>query len=449
MVLTAESPKLEKKQQGIISQRILEVFVILSLIAILAVRIYAIYNTVPIRTWDDAGYRFFALRDARDDLTIQRALDDIIFPNGGLLDHHRSIGYHSWLVFGLKLSLSGSSEQTMQLVNLILLLIQGITLFFFSRWATKNNILSGAFTSLYLASPIVFGMNRWIMTENHVMTSLMVIGFIPAWLLTCDRRPNYRKELLLGMIAAWGIGIFSGLREYAVPSYLLTGFAAIVALWWGKRIDGMRGFLGVFGIFFIFLLASWMQLYKFLAFRVTQDQYFHPMSEWLPHAILHGLGPALTILLAVGLIAVFYQLRQTIKDKNLTTLFQLETLKATVQPLHFLWLINGILVLFYIVGILASDNRPVRGVIMLMISLLNFLLISIRLMPKIQSSLKSQWVNLFMIALLVVSGTVLYHQLFIAFDGGESYAHTAHGLEFYNHPLHLRELKSAEDMHVE
>ncbi|MGK7943071.1 MAG: hypothetical protein AB4058_01205, partial [Microcystaceae cyanobacterium] len=74
MVLTAESPKIEQKQQGIISQRILQIFVIFSLIAILAVRIYAVYNTIAIRTWDDTGYRFFALRDATDDLTIQGAL---------------------------------------------------------------------------------------------------------------------------------------------------------------------------------------------------------------------------------------------------------------------------------------------------------------------------------------------------------------------------------------
>lgn len=70
-------------------------------------------------------------------------------------------------------------------------------------------------------------------------------------------------------------------------------------------------------------------------------------------------------------------------------------------------------------------------------------------MPKVQKDLKSQWVNLSMIALLMLSGTIFYHQVFVAFEGGKTYVHTGHKLEFYNHPLHLRELKSAEDMHVE
>jgi hypothetical protein len=162
----------EEKKRINLLQKILSVSIILSLISFFILRIYAIYNTVAIKTWDDVGYRFYALKAASDDLNIPGALQDVIYPNANILDHTRSIGYHSWIVLALKLSLSGDPEKVFQLANLGLLIIQGLIIFHFSYWASQNKNFSGTLTFIYLSSPIVFGLNRWVMTENFVMTAL-------------------------------------------------------------------------------------------------------------------------------------------------------------------------------------------------------------------------------------------------------------------------------------
>lgn len=433
---------------------ILSCLLVISLLGIFVLRVYAIYDTVAIRTWDDAGYRKYALKAASENLGLLDAIKDLIFPNAHILDHTRSIGYHSWIVLGLKLSLSGNSEQAFQLSNLGLFVIQAIIIFFFTHWATKNKLFSGTLTFLYLSSPIVLGLNRWVMTENFVMAGLLIFGFIPAVLLSQNYLPFYRRELvdrrelLIGLFLAWMMGIFGSLREYAVPSYVLTSLGTISALIWEKRWDALMGFATIFLMFFGTLLGGWIELWKFVAFRSSQSQYYHTLSEWVPHVILNVIGVPLSLLFLIG--CLFFARKTyvyccTALQKNDGTF---NFTKPKVTGLKIIWITNGGLTFLYCLLILLSANRVARSAIVPMFSLLNFCLISIKVFRIHSTIFQNQLMRIFCILLIVCSWSITYYQLFIAFDGGKTFAHPAYGLEYYNYPLHLRQLLSPDDMHV-
>ncbi|MBE9117809.1 hypothetical protein IQ249_18070 [Lusitaniella coriacea LEGE 07157] len=416
--------------------QILTILVIASLIALFALRIYAIYKTVPIVTWDDFLHRKGALQGDYYS-SFLGAIDDVIFPNPNLFDGHRSVGYHVWLVLGLKLSLSGNPEETWQLVNLILLGIQGAALFGLSRWATGQSVFAGFVTTLYLSSPIVFGMNRWIMTENFVFTATLIFSFLPALLLT--RRFEVRwKEILAAIFVAWGIGIFATLREYALPSYFILSFCTVLALLWERRWVAAGFVFAILSGYNITMLYGWKILFRVISQKTTQVEYFHPMPEWIPHIILYAVGSALTILMVVGIGAILWRLFQL----NQTSL------KTRLTGLHIFWMGHLVLIPIYIAAILITDNRPVRAAIPLMMSLLTTILVGLRVVNLPQRWLNFPQTQAFFIGLIALSWVILSHQLFIAFDGGATYAHHATNLEYYNHPLRLRPLEDSNDMHV-
>jgi hypothetical protein len=72
-----------------------------------------------------------------------------------------------------------------------------LIIFLFAWWATSDYLLATAITFLYLSSPIVFGLSRWVMTENFVFVGLLTFSFIPAWLITKGQKfANKNVELL-------------------------------------------------------------------------------------------------------------------------------------------------------------------------------------------------------------------------------------------------------------
>ena len=77
------------------------------------------------------------------------------------------------LVFVLKFFNLESTELNFQVVNFLLYLVQWVIIFLFAWWATSDYLLATAITFLYLSSPFVFGMSRWVMTENFVFVGLL------------------------------------------------------------------------------------------------------------------------------------------------------------------------------------------------------------------------------------------------------------------------------------
>ncbi|MEB3312050.1 MAG: hypothetical protein VKJ02_17630 [Snowella sp.] len=435
-------------------QIILAIVIVISIIGILALRIYAIYNTVSIHTWDDIGYRNYAIESANYIGNISKALQDVFLPNADLLDNSRAIGYHSWLVLFLKLRISGNPEQVFQLANLGLLIFQAIILFIFAKWSTKSQLFAGTLTFLYLSSPIVFGLNRWVMTENYVMLGLLVFSCIPIWLFSQDFRPLYRREILAGIGGAWLIGMFGTIREYALPSFFLTAIATSMGLIWQKRLDAFLSFTIIFAICCLTFLEGWVQLFKLSRYRVTQSEYYHPLQEWIPHFFVHVIGIALAVFLLVNIVIIGINIYQNYQSKQWDfKQFKLDLSSIRFNqgnnPLQLLWLTNFSLVLLYSFIILISQSRQARAGILLIFSLLSLILISIRYFNISEKIFKASWFNFISLILIFLSWGITYHQLFIAFDGGKSYTHTAYDLEYYNHPLYLRPLRSPEDMHTE
>ncbi len=427
---------------------LLAVVLVASVVGLFALRIYAVYESVPIRTWDDMQHREYALRGVEfPGLTAMGALDDILFPNGKLFVGHRTVGYHAWLLLGLKLSLSGNSEQTLQLVNVVLFIIQAIVLFLFARWATRNSLISGTLTFLYLSSPIVFGMNRWIMTENHVFTALLVLGYVPCWLVTRQAQGNIRREILYGFVAAWLMGMFAGLREYATISYLAISGATFLALYRQKRWDALLGFAFTWLAFTGILLEAWARLIPSMVYRTALSEYFHPMTRWIPHVISYSSGPALTIGLGLLTLLLFYQLLHRFSQWMDKKLLNWQEIKTHLSPLGIIWIVYLSLLLLYCVAILKSENRSIRCSIPLLVSLMNALLLGIKLYCPVQIWQKSL-ANLLCLTLIISSWTVLHHQLFVAFEGGRSYKHHAHNLEYYNYPLGLPKLNHPSELHT-
>ncbi len=436
------------------SQIILAIVIIFSIIGIFILRIYAIYNTVAIRTWDDIGYRNYAIKSANEIGNISKALQGVFLPNPDLLDNSRSIGYHSWLVLFLKLRISGNPEQVFQLANLGLLIIQGIILFIFAKWSTQSKLFAGTLTFLYLSSPVVFGLNRWVMTENYVMVGLLVFSCVPIWLFSHDFRPFYRREIFVGIGSAWLIGIFGTIREYALPSFFLTAIASSMGLIWQKRLDAFLSFTIIFAICCLTFLEGWIQLFKLSRYRVTQSEYYHPLQEWIPHFFVHVIGITLALFLLINIIIIGINLYRNYQSKQWDfKQFRLDLHSIRFNqgndPLQLLWLTNLSLVLLYSLIILISQSRQARAGILLMFSVLSFILISIRYFNISDKLFRTSWFNFISIILILCSWGITYQQLFIAFDSGKSYTHTAYGLEHYNHPLNLRPLRSPEDMHTE
>jgi hypothetical protein len=99
-------------------------------------------------------------------------------------------------------------------------------------------------------------------------------------------------------------------------------------------------------------------------------------------------------------------------------------------------------------GVVWARNRVSRLAILPMVVATGLALIGTRLSPEVQRALSTTRAKSAVLALIAVSWSVLSYQLFVAFDGGETYAHAAYRLEYYNYPLHLRPLRGPLDSYV-
>lgn len=444
--------KIVQKQPSLLAHA-LAILVIVSLIVLIGIRLYTIYETVAIRTWDDIEYRNYAIEYADFIDTFSKAIQDIIFPNGNLLDNSRAIGYHSWLVLFVTLKISGNPEQVFQWANFVLWLIQGFILYRLALWATQTKTVAGTLVILYLACPIVFGLNRWVMTENFVMTGLLVLSYVPIGILWHDYRPRYRWEILAGIGGAWGMALFGTMREYALPSYLLLMVVTSGGLFWQRRLDAFFGFTITAIAFWLTYLEGWIKLMKLSAFRVSQSEYFHPLREWIPHFFSQVIGYPLAVFLGILLVIIGRKLYQYYHQDyfSLSALrqkFNLDSLRRSPDWLGLLVLAHGLLLMLYCAIVLISSSRQARAGILILWTGMPLILIALRYLAIDVKVLRQGWFTTLMIMLILATWSASYHQLFVAFDDGKTYFHKAYDLEIYNYPLHIRALSGPDDMHT-
>jgi hypothetical protein len=427
----------------------------LSLLLLLAVRLYAAWELPAVHTqWDDGYYRAAADEAVRNQEPIETALN-LVMPHGGLVIDGRLNGYNDWLAVGLRVRRMlglGNREISFQTVNTVMLLLQAVVVLLFAWWALRDRALACAVAFLFIGAPVVFGTSRWVHTENLVLLLGPALSALTAWLLEPRLRIG-RHAWLSGLwrvaAAAWVIGLCSRGREYAAPSFLgLVGITEFILLIRRRWLDA--GILAlVLGAFAVPFAPALVEALKVTLSKGGQSNYFHSVQEWIPHVSFYTVGPAMTILLTVlGVVVVLQRFRilASLVARFASTPGRI--LRAELSGVRPLLWGHLFLLLVYIAFFLWSRNRVTRPAVPMMLAALGLVLIGVRTLPALRAWLSKTPAKVMALGLFGVAWAVLTYQLWFAFEGGKTYAHHGARLEYFNYPLRLRELKDESDTYI-
>ena len=424
-----------------------------SLLALLCLRLYAALATTPIHTpWDDDHFRSAARENARAQ-TSATALRHLTLPWSPPIFEGRLNGYDAWLVGALKAGRWAglyNPELSFQLVNSLILLLQALVVLLFARWATRDWSMAATFAFLHVSAPIVFGTSRWVHTENLVLLAGPTLSFLSAWLLASpsDSRVPLGRSLRAGL-AAYGMALCCSAREYAAPTFVVLVGATLLGLVVQKRWRETLVVLLVTTAFVFPWLPSVIEAIRATLGKGGHLEYFHPMSEWIPHVTFYSVGPSLTFVLAVLVVVVAVQgWRRAIRRLSETRMSVGAVVRGQLSGLRIAAWAQWALLGFYLAGILWTRNRVTRPAIMPMGAALGIVLIGFRAEPWRRQWLADARIKWAAMGLVVLSWCVLLFQLLVAFDGGKTYAHAGFRLEYFNYPLHLRELAGPDDSYV-
>ena len=426
---------------------------IASLFFFALLRLYAITQPVA-KAWDDSNYRDWVMNDLPK-TTLLGAAKGVLLPNSNIIAF-RSIGYHSWLVLTAKVFVAWPPEVAWQIANAILLLFQAVAVCYLAVWATGDWPFSLSFTFLYLSAPIVFGINRWVLTENHYMAAMLVMSAGAAAIVSdtvspaeCDWRRWLWREIVKVALITCVLGILITLREPAIPYAMMIYACVGLGLLRERRWAACAVFMAVILPYF----SAFTQTLLFLAARVrhklAEDQYFHSLSEWIPRAFTYAAGPALSLFLLVATPAVLilialaaWSFAESEERGNL-----LRALQTNVRGIHILLAGHAALFAAYCVSFVFSQNRVIRPAILHTITAVCVTLIGFQVFRK---PLWPGWrrARLTMIPLMLLSWCVLLYQLLFAFDGGRTYVVYPDDMEYYNYPLGIRTLHGPYDSHT-
>jgi len=426
-----------------------------SLLALVVLRLYAAFATTPIHTpWDDDQMRSAARESARSQ-TSATAIRHLTLPWRPPIFEGRLNGYDAWLVAAVKAGHGvglRNPELSFQLVNSLLLFLQALVVLLFARWATRDWTIAATFAFLYMSAPIVFGTSRWVHTENLVLLAGPTLSFLSAWLLGMPDAAGSRfpaGRTLRAGLAAYGMALCCSAREYAAPTFVVLVGAALLGLVVRKRWREALVMALVTAAFVIPWLPSFVEATRATVSKGGHQEYFHPMSEWIPHVTFYSVGPSLTFVLAMLLAMVMVQgwrraIRQLIDVRTTVGMVLRQQLSGLRVVAWAHWALMG----FYLAGILWARNRVTRPAIMPMGAALGIVLIGFRAHPSRRRWLEDARLKWTAIGLVSLSWCVLLFQLLVAFDGGKTYAHAGFRLEYFNYPLHLRQLTGPDDNYV-
>lgn len=418
----------------------------ISLFALLILRVYSAFFTVPIVTWDDTAYRAQAISLSAN-YSCAGIVKETVFPHP-TYTLGKITNYVNWLVVGLKFMPALSPETVFQIVNLLFFVTQFILIYKFTFLATGDKLFSLLISFLFMSSPLIFGISRWVLTENLVYTCLLGCLYFSLLLIRLPQNKSkfyLFREAILTVTTAYVLIISATAREYIVFTPAIFSIVLLAALILQKRWVSVFLFATML-LFFSTDFADSIQL--ILAERtgkLANTYYYSPPLSWLGHVALHAVGIAFLLLF----IALFYAAaKEVILKKNFASQIKNLINPESIQKVSISLLLLSHLFLFliYSFGICSSYNRGMRPAMLPFFSLLGFFIIFLCLKPEAMQALKrNTWMFLFLTAL---SWAVLYYQLFVAFDGGKTFAHHAYKMEYFNYPMHLRPLTSPSDMHV-
>jgi hypothetical protein len=426
----------------------------LSLVAVLGLRLYAAFRAVPIQTpWDDGLIR----RDARivaGKEGAARLLANVLTPHAPPLLEGRVNGYGDWAALGQKLrEMAGSTEaqRAFQLVNVALLCVQCATVVLLGYWSTRDAPMAVAFAFLYASSPIVFGISRWVLTENLVLTAGPALALLAASLLSArSNESGTLRRVLLAASTAYLMGLLGSAREYAAPSYAVILLVVVTSLLAQKRLAEAATFAAVIACFVVPLAIPLGSALRLTLAKADVSSYFHPLWQWVPHVVAFVVGPSLTLvflaLLATVGGRVVHRVRRRRLRRPLSANAACRRLRRELRSgLGALYWSHWLLLALYVAGIVWSRNRSVRSAILPMLVTFNLLFLYVHRHPSSRRWMTTAQCRVAALCLIACSWSVLAYQLLIAFDGGRTYAHAAYRLEYFNYPLRLRPLEKWGD----
>ena len=419
-----------------------ETLACVSLVVLLGLRVFAaLYTTSPV-TWDDTVFRTAATFDA-ERVDLGHAIAHVLLPDSRTMSAvnapGRTIGYHDWLVLGRVLLPGTSGERVWQLVNVFLFLLQGGAVLTMAAIVRLPRALRYTMTFVFLSAPMTFGLSRWVMTENHVLTAyLMCLASSVACVIELPRHrwSTPRQTLVAHAVAAaalgYLVGIFSSVREYAAPFILLVIAGTVAALIWERRPTTAVAYSLGFVPFVPSLAHTLPGLLATAAHKAGVERYYHSASEWFPHEVLYFWGPALTALAIVGVV---FAVRGVVA---LPSSFKRRTGAGGLV----LSLAAAGAVLAAMIPVLVVRNRVARNGIVIVPILLCLCLGWQR--DRLAILARTKALGRASVALVLVSWIFLIQQTVFSYDHGRSWRHHCTNLEHYNYPLGLPALPQGE-----
>lgn len=430
----AESPGRPGASSARSSEPALARGLVVLLAILLGLRLFAAVETVTVRTWDDVQFRGeVEAAVAWVDAAGPMALPSVVLAPRSLLssEGRRAGGYLAWLLVARELLPGLDPERAYQAANVVALLLQLVLVHALFRPASRTLALTAA--TLYLAVPFVFGLNRWVWTENHVMLALLAYTWAGAWLLGARREGRYR-EAAAGLAAGVVCALASMTREYAAPSVALLPAAIALALLLRRRHLAAATFSVPVAVYAVPFLQDTAYIWSTALEKAAHPNYHHSVAELLLHSARHVTGIPVTLLLAAGLSAAgtaAWRGRRTWRTQPLVPVLWAHLLLLAVYAGLIVW----------------STNRISRGMVPIVWTAIGATAMAVRISGLPGERRRRQMLT-GLAAAVVASLAFLGYDLFVAFDGGRTYAAHAYQLGTFNHPLFLRELRDASDMHV-
>lgn len=423
------------------SDRAVRILATASVIVLIGLRLYALFFTASPRTgWDDRGYRSAAIADAAA-TTPGEAAAAVLVPGYArtlgraeiLEAGGRTVGYHAALVAGLHAATSSNTERNLQSTNVVLFVLQILLVFLLARWAACPPGVALAASFLYGASPLVFGMSRWILTENFAFTGMLVWVYIAAILATTRRSDGDSwRTAGIAVLGAYVMGIFSTAREYTLPVLGLLSAATALGFWIEGERRAALGFVGVLVPFAAAATLSLQNALPALQRKSQMSQYLRPFGAWLQHATLDTLGAPLSVLLVIGVAGVATAAVQTRRRGG-------NRPSSRNRSLVLLLAAESSLPVLYVLGTLVTSNRGPRIAAPILIATLAAIFTAHRLYPELRELAARRVAQLLLVVLMLGAWGLQAKALWLDDDGGRTYAFHGIRLPQFNAPLGIAE----------
>ncbi|MBF0216187.1 MAG: hypothetical protein HQL30_04235 [Candidatus Omnitrophica bacterium] len=445
---------------------ILEWVALISVSAILILRLFAALWTQPVISYDDKHYRGIAIY-LNEKTTIKDAVTDLFLPTIKRIGF-RTYGYNSWNLLALKLFKKYvNRERVFQLLNCLFFLAQVAGIAALASRAHKRNWFIYSVSFLYLSSPIIFGINRWVMTENLVPAALFVFSAMALVLINSGKAEGSRPvhpiitEILIPAVCAFAMGVCCNLREYALPFLLLGAIGVVIVLKKERRYLALAIFLVIIAPYFLSALKvlsviASETIAKSGIVKTNVDQhvkgYRTGWIEWFRNISFRTMGVPIIAFLVAGNTMLFHgaagRIAGSLRSRGL-----LKTLSAAKRSFterdKVLFILFFPTVFMYWFIVCFSTFRDMRIILTPFVMNIILILLGVKALGigKYIDRYSSPVMKTFL-GLIVVSWAVFIFQLFFAFGGGKDYAVTRKGPPTYNHPMFLRKIEKFEDWHV-